>query len=62
VIEQLREERGEEIRRDLLMEAPKDITVTSKGVTKKMAELFEKYERVLGEGLEAIERQRREHN
>ncbi|KAK2460463.1 hypothetical protein APHAL10511_007510 [Amanita phalloides] len=52
-IEQLREERGEEIR-EQLKEASKN--------TMKVAELFERYERVLGEELEAIEQWRRELN
>src|SRR6266540_1931564 len=59
--EELREERSEEIRRKLLMETRKDITVTGKEVT-KMTELFEKYERMLREELEIVEQQRRGHN
>ncbi|KAG6843488.1 hypothetical protein H0H87_003920, partial [Tephrocybe sp. NHM501043] len=58
--QQSREERSEDIRRELLREAGQDNT--SKDPVQKVAELFEKYEGVLWEALEAIEQQRREHN
>jgi hypothetical protein len=62
--EQLRKERTEKMRRELLRGARKDIEkmVANEEVTKKMAKLFEKYEQMMQEELEAIEQLRKERN
>lgn len=62
--EQLRKERTEKMRRELLRGARKDIErmVANEEVTKTMAKLFEKYEQMMQEELEAIEQLRKERN
>ena len=62
--EQLRKERTETMGRELLRGARKDIErmVANEEVTKTMAKLFEKYEQMMQEELEAIEQLRKERN
>ncbi|KAI6142555.1 hypothetical protein EDD17DRAFT_1661626 [Pisolithus thermaeus] len=62
--EQLRKERNEKIREGLLAGARKDVDklVANREVNEKMAELFEKYERMLQGELEAVDQLRKDRN
>lgn len=62
--EQLRKERNENIREDLLARARKDVDklVANQEVNEKMAELFKKYEQMLQGELEAVDQLRKDRN
>lgn len=62
--EELRKERNEKIREDLLTGARKDVDklVANQEVNEKMAELFKKYEQMLQEELEAVDQLRKDRN
>lgn len=62
--EQLRKERNEKIREDLLAGARKDVDklVANQEVNEKMAELFKKYEQMLQGELEAVDQLQKDRN